>query len=243
MVAHPLDELSCHVSGRKSRNALVQKPAISQKFDVSKDRLLARFGSSLAVRQKFRRGSRSNWGRECREPRDSRGPFEDLIDNHEGLRRRLIHVGIPHAALLFVTPFLVAGQLVISRQSVCDAVQSYVNMFVDYTKTTCAPTNASSDTFTFLVLSSEPIFSIKDEKKAWLIAVVLSLGNAMNGAPDVKTGELYVADADLKTNIAYVLPIVVAKALQNDVATGKLQLGAMYEKIEMSLVRKELPKP
>ena len=55
--------------------------------------------------------------------------------------------------------------------------------------------------------------------------------------------ELYVADAGLKTNIAYVLPIVVAKALQNDVAAGKLQLGAMYEKIEKSLVRKELPKP
>jgi hypothetical protein len=51
----------------------------------------------------------------------------------------------------------------------------------------------------FLVLSSEPIFSVKDSKKAWLIAVVLSLGNSMNGQTDVKTGELYVADADVKT--------------------------------------------
>jgi len=243
MVAHPLEELSCRVSGRKSRNALVQKPAISQKFDVSKDRLLTRFGSSLAVRQKFRRGSRSNWGRECREPRDSRSPFEDLIDNHEGLRRRLIHVGIPHAALLFVTPFLVAGQLVISRQSVCDAVQSYVNMLVDYTKTGCVPADTGSDTFTFLVRSSEPIFSVKDQKKAWLIAVVLSIGNTMNGEPDVKAGELYVADAAMKTNVAYVLPVNLAKSLQKDVAAGKLQLGAMYDKIEKSLVRKELPEP
>ena len=51
----------------------------------------------------------------------------------------------------------------------------------------------------FLVLSSEPIFSVKDSKKAWLIAVVLSHGNSMNGQTDVKTGELYVADADVKT--------------------------------------------
>jgi len=163
--------------------------------------------------------------------------------SHRGLRAHLPTRMLRAAALFALIPFLVAGKPVVSQQAICDEVQSYVNMFVDYTKTTCAPTDANSDTFTFLVLSSEPIFSIKDEKKAWLIAVVLSLGNAMNGAPDVKTGELYVADADLKTNIAYVLPIVVAKALQNDVATGKLQLGAMYEKIEKSLVRKELPKP
>jgi len=66
----------------------------------------------------------------------------------------------------------------------------------------------------FLVLSSEPIFSFQDSKKAWLIAVVLSLGNAMNGQTDVKTGELYVADADVKTNVAYALPVDLAKSLQ-----------------------------
>ena len=68
----------------------------------------------------------------------------------------------------------------------------------------------------FLVLSSEPIFSFKDSKKAWLIAVVLSLGNAMNGQTDVKTGELYVADADVKTNVAYALPVDLAKSLQKN---------------------------
>jgi hypothetical protein len=118
-------------------------------------------------------------------------------------------------------------------------VQSYVNMLVDYTKTACVPTDTTSDTFTFLVRSSKPIFSVKDEKKAWLIAVVLSIGNTMNGEPDVKASELYVADADMKTNVAYVLPIDLAKSLQSD--EGKLKLGAMYEKIEKSLVRKECP--
>ena len=73
--------------------------------------------------------------------------------------------------------------------------------------------------------------------------MVLSLGNAMNGQTDVKTGELYVADADVKTNVAYALPVDLAKSLQKDVAAGKLQLAVMYEKIEKRLVRKELPKP
>ena len=137
---------------------------------------------------------------------------DDLANDHSGLRAHLPTRMLRAAALLALIPYLVAGKPVVSQQAICDEVQSYVNMFVDYTKTTCAPTGTSNNTFTFLVLSSEPIFSIRDEKKAWLIAVVLSLGNAMNGAPDVKTGELYVADADLKTNIAYVLPIVVANA-------------------------------
>ena len=122
-------------------------------------------------------------------------------------------------------------------------MQSYVNMLVDYTKTGCVPMHTSSDVFTFLVQSSEPIFSNKEEKKAWLIAVVLSIGNAMNGQPDVKAGELYMADADMKTNAAYVLPIDRAKSLQSDVAAGKLKLGAMYEAIQKNLIRKEVPKP
>ena len=74
-----------------------------------------------------------------------------------------------------------------------------------------------------LVRSSEPIFSVKDEKKAWLIAVVLSIGNAMNGQPDAKVGDLYVADADMEPNVAYVLPIDLAKSLQNEVAAGQAQ--------------------
>jgi hypothetical protein len=166
-----------------------------------------------------------------------------MASDDGGLRTHLT-AGILRAAILFaLLLFLVAGKPTVSQQAICDAVQSYLNMLVDYTKTGCVPTDTSSDTFTFLVRSSEPIFSNKEEKKAWLIAVVLSLGNAMNGEPDAKAGELYVADVDMKTNAAYVLPIDLAKSLQSDVAAGKLKLGAMYEKIEKRLVRKELPKP
>ena len=47
----------------------------------------------------------------------------------------------------------------------------------------------------------------------------------------------------MEPNVAYVLPIDLAKSLQAEVAAGKLKLGAMYDKIEKSLVRKELLKP
>ncbi|MGC1347272.1 MAG: hypothetical protein WA863_14515 [Methyloceanibacter sp.] len=229
MIAHPLDKLSCHFSGRTSRAAFVQKPAVSQKFDISKDLLSAQFGSSLAMSQELRGGNLAGHGRQCRnQAGNASSPAKRLATN---------------AALFALIPFLLAGKPAISQQTICDEVQNYVNMLVDHTKTTCIPVDASSDTFAFLVLSSEPIFSVKDSKKAWLIAVVLSLGNAMNGQTDVKTGELYVADADMKTNVAYALPVDLAKSLQKDVAAGKLQLAAMYEKIEKRLVHKELPKP
>jgi hypothetical protein len=223
-------------------DALVQKPAIRQKFDISKDLLLARFGSSLAVSQEFGRGNLAGHDRECRKQAGSHGaPDEDLASDHEGSRTRF--AGIHYIALFVLIPFLMAGQLVVSQQAICDGVQSYVNMLVDYTKTTCVPADASSDTFTFLVLSSEPIFSVKDSKEAWLIAVVLSLGNAMNGHTDVKAGELYVADANMTTDGVYSLPIDLAKTLQKEVASGRLKLGAMYEKIQKNLARKEFPKP
>jgi hypothetical protein len=62
-----------------------------------------------------------------------------------------------------------------------------------------------------------------------------------NGLMDVV---LYLNPRDaLKTDIAYVLPVGLAQSLQKDVAAGKLQLEAMYEKIEKSLVRRQLPKP
>ena len=242
MIAHPLDKLSCHFSGRKSRAAFVQKPAVRQKFDISKDLLLARFGSSLAVSQEFGRRDFGGRGWDRYKQADGSGnPADHLASGHDGLRTHLLK-SILYAALFVLIPFLMAGQFVVNREAICDGVQRYVNMLIDYTKTACVPADASSDTFTFMVLSSEPIFSVKVEKRAWLIAVVLSLGNAMNGHPELKGGELYVADANVATDGAYSLPIDVAKSLQKEVSAGQLKLGAMYEKIQKSLVRKELPK-
>ena len=245
MVAYPSDEFCRNVGGGPLHDALVQEPAFCQKLDVSKDLLLARFGSSLAVTQEFGRGNVAGHGRKCRKDAGSRGaPDENLASDHEGPRTRFADVGIHYIALFVLIPFLMAGQqLAASRQAICDGVQGYANMLVDYTKTACVPTDSSGDTFTFLVLSSEPILAVKDPAKAWLIAVVLSLGNAMNGHPEAKAGELYVADANMETNGAYSLSIDLAKSLQKEVAAGRLELGAMYDEIQKNLVRTKLPKP
>ena len=112
---------------------------------------------------------------------------------------------------------------------------------MDYTKTACSPAGGSEGAFSFVVLSSEPIFSVEATRKPWLVAVVLSIGKAMNDQPDTKPGELYLADA--KARVAYFLPINIAKSLQNAVGTGQMKLGAMYKEIQKNLGRKELPHP
>jgi hypothetical protein len=133
------------------------------------------------------------------------------------------------------------AQPVLDEQAICTEVQGYVNMLVDYTKTACSPAGASEGPFSFVVLSSEPIFSVEATRKPWLLAVVLSIGKAMNDQPDTQPGELYLADA--KARVAYFLPINIVKSLQNAVATGQMKLGTMYEEIQKALGRKELPHP
>ena len=88
-------------------------------------------------------------------------PLTILQSDNEGLRTHLTNIDIP-AALLCCFRHRSSLQ-VVSQHAICDEVH-YVNMLVDYTKTTCIPVGASNDTFNFLVLSNEPIFSVKLEE-------------------------------------------------------------------------------
>jgi hypothetical protein len=143
------------------------------------------------------------------------------------------------AALLLLSPLSPVAHPVVDEQAICDQVQSYVNMLVDYTRTACTPLGAGDGTFSFVVLSSEPIFSAETTKNPWLVAVVLSMGKAMNDQPDMKPGKLYFADA--KARVGYFLPVDIAKSLQMAVAAGQMNIEGMYKEIQKNLGRKELP--
>src|SRR6476646_4963392 len=142
-----------------------RNPPSARNFDICKDLLLARFGSSLAVSQEFGRRDFAGHGwQRCKQADGSGNSADHLASDHDGLRTHLLRSILYAAALFALIPFLMAGQLVVNRQAICDGVQSYVNLLIEYTKTACVPADVSSDTFTFTVLSSEPIFSLKDEK-------------------------------------------------------------------------------
>jgi len=147
------------------------------------------------------------------------------------------------AVLAILWSFSVAAQSVEKGQSICYEVQNAVNALVDYTQTSCLPSGGKAGALSFIVLSSQPVFSVEASKKAWLLVVVASIGKSLNEQPSVKTDELWLSDANLmKNRVAHVLPTSLAKSLQRQVYNGQIDLEGMYAAIKKHLVQKTIPK-
>lgn len=147
------------------------------------------------------------------------------------------------AVLVVLWSFSVAAQSVETGQSICYEVQNAVNALVDYTQTSCLPSGGKAGALSFIVLSSQPVFSVEASKKAWLLVVVSSIGKSLNEQPSVKTDELWLSDANLmKNRVAYVLPTSLAKSLQRQVYNGQIDLEGMFVAIKKNLVQKTIPK-
>ena len=118
-----------------------------------------------------------------------------------------------------------------------------MNALVDYTQTSCLPSGGKAGALSFIVLSSQPVFSVKASKNGWLLVVVASFGKTLNEQPSVKADELWLSDANLmKSRVAHVLPTSLAKSLQRQAYNGQIDLEEMYEAIKKNLVRKTIPK-
>ena len=147
------------------------------------------------------------------------------------------------AVIAVLWSFSAAAQSVEKGQSICYEVQNAVNALVDYTQTSCLPSGGKAGALSFIVLSSQPVFSVEASKKAWLLVVVASIGKSLNEQPSVKTDELWLSDANLmKNRIAHVLPTSLAKSLQRQVYNGQIDLEGMYAAIKKNLVQKTIPK-
>ena len=83
---------------------------------------------------------------------------------------------------------------------------------------------------------------VKPTESVTLTATAKSSAGATINGRTVSWSNSNSSVTSMTTNGAYSLLIDLAKSLQKDVASGRLKLGAMYEKIQKSLVRKELPK-
>lgn len=136
-----------------------------------------------------------------------------------------------------------AAQSVEKGQSICYEVQNAANGLVDYTQTSCLPTGGKAGALSFIVISSEPVFSVEASKKGWVLVVVASIGKTLNEQSSVKADELWLSDANqMKSRVAYVLPISVAKSLQRQIYNGKIDLEGMYTAIKKNLVQKTIAK-
>lgn len=136
-----------------------------------------------------------------------------------------------------------SAQSVEKGQAICYEVQNAVNGLVDYTETKCLPTEGKAGALSFIVISSQPVFSVEASKKGWVLVAVASIGKSLNEQPSVKVDELWLSDVNqMKGRVAHVIPVSLAKALQRQVYNGQIDLDGMYSAITKNLVRKTVPK-
>ncbi len=146
-------------------------------------------------------------------------------------------------AALFFWCASASAQSVERGQSICYEVQNAVNALVDYTQTSCLPSGGKAGALSFIVLSSQPVFSVEASKKGWLLVAVASVGKTLNEQPSVKADELWLSDTNLmKSRVAHVFPAALAKSLQRQVYNGQIDLEGMYAAIKKNLVQKTIPK-
>lgn len=147
------------------------------------------------------------------------------------------------AATVLLGSLPAAAQSIEKGQSICYEVQNAVNGLVDYTETKCLPSGGKAGALSFIVISSEPIFSVEASKKAWVLVAVASIGKVLNDQPLIKVDELWLSDVNqMKGRVAYVIPVSLAKSLQWQVYNGQIDLGGMYAAIKKNLVQKTVSK-
>lgn len=139
--------------------------------------------------------------------------------------------------------FSVNAQSIDKGQSICYEAQNLVNGLVDYTETSCLPSSGKKGALTFMFISSKPIFSVEASKKAWAIVTVAAIGKILNDQPSLKADEIWLSDLNqVQNKVAYTLPASLAKSLQKQVSTEKINFEQMYSSINKNMIKKTVTK-
>ena len=98
------------------------------------------------------------------------------------------------------------------------------------------PTLGRNKALSFVIVTSEPVFSSESLEREWLIAVVDSLGRALNDRPTVDVDQLTVSDANsISNDVTYTLPVALTRSLQRRIFTMQIDLDEMYGEIQENL--------
>ena len=145
---------------------------------------------------------------------------------------------------VLAVPHWAVGQGTEKGQAICYQIEKTVNALVDYTQTSCIPTRGmAANSQSFIVLSSQPVFSVETSKKAWILVAVAATGDALNKSGSVKADELWLSDANqMKARTAYVMPVSLARNLHRQVKAEQISLDEMYGQIIRNLSQRNIPK-
>jgi hypothetical protein len=111
-----------------------------------------------------------------------------------------------------------------------------ISGFPPRAQTYCMPTLGRNKALSFVIVTSEPVFSSESLEREWLIAVVDSLGRTLNDRPTVDVDQLTVSDANSISNgVTYTLPVALTRSLQRRIFTMQIDLDEMYGEIQENL--------
>ena len=145
---------------------------------------------------------------------------------------------------VLTTPMAAFSQSTETGQALCYQIEKMINALVDYTKTSCLPTaGKDKESHSFILLSSQPVFSGAASKKGWVLVAVAATSDALNKNASVKAEELWLSDANqMKSRTAYVIPAALAKSLQRKIKADQISLDTMYSEISKSMSQKSISK-
>ena len=146
-------------------------------------------------------------------------------------------------AACLLGPALAMSQSQESGRLLCDQIESLVDAVCDCTRTACRPApGGAQGTRSFIVLSSEPVFSGEDSKREWVLVAVAAVGYALNGNATFRGDEVWLSDTDqMRERVAYVVSAEVAKSLQRRVKANEITLDEMYAEILKHMTPRPMP--
>ncbi len=146
-------------------------------------------------------------------------------------------------AACLLGPALALSQAQESDRALCAQIESLVDAVCDCTRTACRPTPGGNRGMrSFVVLSSQPVFSGEDSKREWVLVAVAAVGYALNGNATVQDDEVWLSDTEqMRERVAYVVSAEVAKSLQRRVKANQITLDEMYAEILRHMTRRPMP--
>jgi len=148
------------------------------------------------------------------------------------------------AVVISAIPLSTFSQSTESGRALCYEIEKTINALVDYTQTSCIPTRGKAPgSYSFILLSSQPVFSVEASKKGWVIVAVGASGDVLNRNASVAVEELWLSDAaQTKSRTAYVVPASVAKTRQRRAKANQITLDGLYAEITKNLSRRSVPR-
>ncbi len=166
----------------------------------------------------------------------TRAPGSSGVAGMRALARLSLAAGL-------LAPALVLSQAQESDRALCAQIESLVDAVCDCTRTACRPTpGGNREMRSFVVLSSQPVFSGEDSKREWVLVAVAAVGYALNGNATVQGDEVWLSDTEqMRERVAYAVPAEVAKTLQRRIRANQITLDEMYAEILKNMTRKTMP--